>query len=90
MDLEPIAVRLGPDGLPVIDGSPRRVGFSLGLLYDGTSGRRWLTVESGDVVVRGVDPSGVPVELRYRATEFRPEAAPGVDEGGVLVCERVG
>lgn len=88
--MQPIEVRLGEDGVPVFEDGPRCAGFSLGVLFGSTTDRRWLTVEcDGAIVLRGVNAAGAPVELRYRATGFRPDDMPGVNEGGVLVCERV-
>jgi hypothetical protein len=87
--MQAIEIKPGPDGRAIIGEGPPVVGFSFGLLYEGTAEPRWLTIEDGLVTLRGVDDAGASVELRYKATAFQPELAPGADEGGVLVCQRV-
>lgn len=94
MTMQAIEISRGPDGVPIIGEGPPVVGFSLGLLYEGTADPRWLTIEDGLVTLRGVNDAGDPVELRYQATTFTP-AAPGdaralvATEGGTLICQRV-
>lgn len=79
------------DGVAIIGEAAGHVEFSLGLLYEGTADPRWLTIEDGLVVLRGVDNDGQPRELRYRPVGFNPPPAgyEAMNEGGALRCERV-
>lgn len=91
MTMQAIEISRGPDGTPIIGEGPPVVGFSLGLLYEGTADPRWLTIEDGLVTLRGVDAAGDPVELRYRADSLDAvtDDALAANEGGILVCRRV-
>lgn len=91
MTMQAIEISRGEDGTPIIAEGPPVVGFSLGLLYEGTADPRWLTIEDGLVTLRGVDAAGQPVELRYQAIAFDAveREALAAAEGGILVCRRV-
>lgn len=85
--MQPIDVTKGPAGETIIRTGPPRVGFSAGLIARCLAEPGPLTVEGGELVLRGVDPDGAAVELRYRPVDFN--AGQAVDEGGFLLCDRV-